>query len=119
MATFKKFDGDIQVKKVVAKIAKVNDAAATATWNTGDLFSYVPSTQLAAKITKVSDVEAAFAAGKEVYLVAQGDYITKQVATEYKTTKSTHTVAMSSEATTTIVAYKVVDMTNINGYAAE
>lgn len=119
MATFKKFDGDVQVKKVVAKIAQNNGQAATATLNTGDLFSYVPSTQIAAKITKLSEAEAAFGAGKEIYLIAQGDYITKQVATAYKTTKSTHTVAMSSEATTTVAAYKVVDITNINGYAAE
>lgn len=110
--TFKKFDNQETVK-VVAKLA-----ASTANWKPGDLFSYVPSTGVAANITKASEVETALGAGSQVYMVAQSDQITEATPLAYKTYNISDVVAMSTTAKT-VVAYKVTDVENIVGYAKE
>ena len=110
MATFKKYENQVTKQVPVASVPVGGISV-------GSLFSYVPSTQALAVITKASQVEAAFAAGKEVYLVAQGDMITYNEATGYKEYKISDTVAAGSNKI--VVAYPVTDVSNIDGYAAE
>lgn len=113
MAKFKRV-ADQYTEQVDAKLS-----SGTATWNVGDLFSYVHSTKVAAKITKASEVEAALGAGKRVYLIAQSDAVTEKTGTaNIKTYKLAQTVAMGTTAKI-VVAYPVTDVTNIEGYAAE
>lgn len=112
MATFKRFDNQ-QVHVVSAKLA-----SGTATWNVGDLFSYVPATGVAAKITKASEVSTALGAGYKVYLVALSDNVLQKLPTNYKTYKIANTVSMT-DAAKDVAGYDVTDVTNINGYASE
>lgn len=110
--TFKQFANQ-EVEKVLVKLA-----SSTATWKVGDLFSYVPATGIGAKITKKSEATTALGNGHLIYLVAQSDQITEGLDLAYKTYKTSENVAMSTTAKT-VVAYKVKDIANINGYASE
>lgn len=112
MASFKRFDN----QKVIVVSAKL--ASDTATWKTGDLFSYIPATGVAAAITKASQVSTALGAGYKVFLVAMGDNVLQKLPTDYKTYNISGNVAMSTTAKN-IAAYDVVDVTNIDGYEAE
>jgi len=112
MASFKKFDN----QKVIVVSAKL--ASGTATWKTGDLFSYIPATGVAAKITKASEVSSALGAGYKVFMVAMGDNVLQKLPTDYKTYKISGNVAMSTTAKD-VAGYDVTDVTNIDGYAAE
>lgn len=110
MATFKKFDNQAVKQLMVAEVPSGGLVV-------GDLFTYTPSTQAISKITKASQVETAFGAGKEVYLVAQGDNVTDNVPTAYKNYNVAKTVAAGTNKI--VVAYPVTDISNIDGYAAE
>lgn len=112
MATFKRIS-DFESRQVNVKLQ-----SGSATWKVGDLFTYTASSEVGAKITKKSEVETALGAGKQVYLIAQGDDVTFKNGTEYKTYKLSQNVAMSTTAKI-VVAYPVTDVTNINGYEAE
>lgn len=112
MATFKHVDEQYTVQ-IDAK------AASALTLHVGDLISYIPSTQVAAKITKVSEVQTALGNGYKVYLVAQADAITDKTGTAYKTYTFADTVVLNASTPRIVVCYEVEDYTNIDGYAAE
>lgn len=112
MASFKRFDNQ-QLHVVSAKLA-----SGTATWNVGDLISYIPATGVAAKITKASEVSTALGAGYKVYLLGLSDNVLHKLPTDYKTYKIANTVSMT-DAAKDIAGYDVTDVTNIDGYAAE
>lgn len=110
MATFKKYENQVTKQVPVASVPSGG-------LKVGDLFTYTPASKAIAKITKASEVATAFAAGKEVYLVAQGDMITYNEATGYKEYKISDTVSAGSNKI--VVAYPVLNATNIDGFAAE
>lgn len=112
MASFKRVD-DQHTIQVEAK------AASDLTLNVGDLISYIPSTQVAAKITKRSEVQTALGAGYKVLLVAQSDAVTDKSGLAYKNYNMSKTVVLGASATRIVVGYDVVDVENIVGYAAE
>ena len=108
MATFNKFENQ-ETRSLSVKLA-----SGTGTWDVGDVFSYVPSTGVGAKLSYIADITTAFAAGYEVYMIAQGDMITKGTPTSYKNYNIGSTVDMTTAATP-VVAYVVLDANNING----
>jgi diphthamide biosynthesis methyltransferase len=121
MATFKRFDNQ---KAVQFECGQASGNSSALTLNVGDLVSYVPATNIVAKITKASEVSTALGAGYKVYLIAQGDAVTNKSGTEYKTYKIGKTVTIPAYSagnakTALLVGYDVTDVNNIDGYAAE
>ena len=110
MATFKKYENQVTKQVPVASVPSGG-------LNVGDLFTYTPASKAIAKITKASEVATALGSGLEVYLVAQGDMITYNNATGYKEYKISDTVSAGSNKI--VVAYPVLNATNIDGFAAE
>ena len=110
MATFKKYENQVTKQVPVASVPSGG-------LKVGDLFTYTPASKAIAKITKASEVTTALGSGLEVYLVAQGDMITYNEATGYKEYKISDTVSAGSNKI--VVAYPVLNATNIDGFAAE
>lgn len=110
MATFKKYENQVTKQVPVASVPSGG-------LKVGDLFNYTPASKAIAKITKASEVATALGSGLEVYLVAQGDMITYNEATGYKEYKVSDTVSAGSNKI--VVAYPVLNATNIDGFAAE
>ena len=110
MATFKKYENQVTKQVPVASVPSGG-------LKVGDLFTYTPASKAIAKITKASEVTTALGSGLEVYLVAQGDMITYNEATGYKEYKVSDTVSAGSNKI--VVAYPVLNATNIDGFAAE
>lgn len=110
MATFKKYENQVTKQVPVASVPSGG-------LKVGDLFTYTPASKAIAKITKASEVATALGSGLEVYLVAQGDMITYNEATGYKEYKISDTVSAGSNKI--VVAYPVLNATNIDGFAAE
>ena len=110
MATFKKYENQVTKQVPVASVPSGG-------LKVGDLFNYTPASKAIAKITKASEVATALGSGLEVYLVAQGDMITYNEATGYKEYKISDTVSAGSNKI--VVAYPVLNATNIDGFAAE
>ena len=110
MATFKKYENQVTKQVPVASVPSGG-------LKVGDLFTYTPASKAIAKITKASEVANALGSGLEVYLVAQGDMITYNEATGYKEYKVSDTVSAGSNKI--VVAYPVLNATNIDGFAAE
>lgn len=110
MATFKKFENQATKQLLVAEVPSGGLVV-------GDLITYTPSTKAIAKITKASEVETAFGAGKEVYLVAQGDNVTDKAPTAYKNYNVSKAVAAGTNKV--VVAYPVTNATNIEGFEEE
>lgn len=110
MATFKKYENQVTKQVPVASVPSGG-------LKVGDLFTYTPASKAIAKITKASEVATALGSGLEVYLVAQGDMITYNEATGYKEYKVSDTVSAGSNKI--VVAYPVLNATNIDGFAAE
>ena len=110
MATFKKYENQVTKQVPVASVPSGG-------LKVGDLFTYTPASKAIAKITKASEVTTALGTGLEVYLVAQGDMLTYNEATGYKEYKISDTVSAGSNKI--VVAYPVLNATNIDGFAAE
>ena len=110
MATFKKYENQVTKQVPVASVPSGG-------LKVGDLFTYTPASKAIAKITKASEVATALGSGLEVYLVAQGDMITYNEATGYKEYTVSDTVSAGSNKI--VVAYPVLNATNIDGFAAE
>ena len=110
MTTFKKYENQVTKQVPVASVPSGG-------LKVGDLFTYTPASKAIAKITKASEVATALGNGLEVYLVAQGDMITYNEATGYKEYKISDTVSAGSNKI--VVAYPVLNATNIDGFAAE
>ena len=110
MATCKKFENQATKQILVASVPSGGLVA-------GDLFTYTPSTQAIAKITKASEVETAVGAGKEVYLVGQGDNVTDKAPSAYKNYNVSKAVAAGTNKV--VVAYPVTNATNIEGFEEE
>lgn len=111
MMVFKKYD-DQQVYQVPSK------STSGISLKVGDMFAQLPSTKAVEKITKKADAETAIKAGKELYIVAQGDDITKGEGLAYKTYKIGETVTAGANKEIVIVAYKVTMIDNVEGWEA-
>lgn len=111
MFTFKKYDNQ-KTAQVSAKLA-----SGSADWTVGDLFSLVPDTGVAAKVSTLAEAKAAIVAGSQLYVVAQGDAVTDKTGTPYKSYKIDRTVKMSNTPKI-VVAYIVEDIHNLDGYTA-
>lgn len=105
MAKFKRV-ADFEARQIEA-------ISATSSYNVGDVVSYVPSTKTIAKLSNVSDITAAFADGKEVYLLAQSDAVTEKTGTAYKSYAIGKAITVDSSVAKVVVGYAVEDSTNI------
>ena len=114
MMVFKKYD-DQQVYQVPAK------STTAIIYKVGDMFAQLPSTKAVEKITTKSGAETAIKAGKELYIVAQGNDITYGEGLAYKNYKNYkigETVTADANKEIVIVAYKVTMIDNVEGWEA-
>lgn len=111
MMVFKKYD-DQQVYQVPATSASGIDL------KVGEMFAQLPSSKAVEKVTTKTQAETAIKAGKELYIVAQGDDITKGEELAYKNYKIGETVKAGANKEIVIVAYKVTMIDNVEGWGA-
>lgn len=109
MAVFKKFENQ-EVRKIEATVA--------ADLNVGDIVAFDPTTEALAEIVAESGstieaaIQTAMAAGKEIYIIAQGDMITYNEPTDYKT-YIIEDVVKASESKKIVAGYLVKSLSNV------
>lgn len=107
-------------KKSIRVAATQLDAIPSSNLYVGDLVKYLYSTKAMTKISAnvdinetIAEIEAAYAAGYQIYIIAQGDNVTNKEPTAYKNYNVGDVVA-SSETAKTVVAYRVKQVSDID-----
>lgn len=111
MAVFERFENQ-EVRQL--KWAVASDSATT--FAVGDVVSYTPATKAISKLDSQAAIKTAFSNGLEVYVIAQGDMITYNIPTDYKTYKITDSVNASIgniDGEKIVVGYLVRSQTNV------
>lgn len=112
MARFKKFDNQ-QVFQLVSKTVDE--------FEVGDVISYnaAPSSQEVTLVDTYAKAKQAMDDGLELYLIAQSDAITYKTGTGYKSAKlGDETVNLDGAEHNIVVAYRVENLSNIEGLEA-
>lgn len=103
MATFKKLENQ-ETHTLLCK-----SSAGELVLKVRDVISRVTSTGIVEKVTDAEGMENARKAGKELYIIAQSDDVTKGVGTAYKTYKLNDTVTITTEGTV-VVGYLIKNL---------
>ena len=83
----------------------------------GDMIA-VDTAKDVSEITRVAQANEALAAGKTLYIIAQSDAVTDKTGTAYKSYDISRLVTLNAATPAVVVAYKVTDLENIEGWEA-
>lgn len=112
MATFKKFDNQ--------QVYQLDASGAVFELAVGDVISYDESSKTATKVTSLEGAKTAIDGGLELYLVAQSDAVTYKHGKGYKSYRFDESLeGVISDNGSTIVAYRIETLSNIEGLPPE
>lgn len=110
MARFKKFDNQQVFQLVTSTVAE---------FEVEDMISYDADAQTVTLVDSYEKAKTAMGNGLELYIIAQSDAITYKTGTGYKSAKlGDETVNLDGAEHNIVVAYRVENLSNIEGLEA-